>query len=50
MLQGLMMNTPLRIEGLLEHAEKWHADTEIVSRLPEGGLHYLHCLGINTAI
>ncbi|WP_426490783.1 3-(methylthio)propionyl-CoA ligase [Hymenobacter sp. 102] len=39
MLQGLMMNTPLRIAGLLEHAEKWHADTEIVSRLPEGGLH-----------
>ncbi|UYZ63435.1 3-(methylthio)propionyl-CoA ligase [Hymenobacter weizhouensis] len=39
MLQGLMMNTPLRIAGLLEHAEKWHADTEIVSRLPEGGIH-----------
>ncbi|SNC74590.1 fatty-acyl-CoA synthase [Hymenobacter gelipurpurascens] len=36
---GLMMNTPLRIAGLLEHAAKWHSDTEIVSRLPEGGLH-----------
>ncbi len=34
-----MMNTPLRIAGLLEHAAKWHSDTEIVSRLPEGGLH-----------
>jgi acyl-CoA synthetase (AMP-forming)/AMP-acid ligase II len=34
---GLMMQTPLRIAGLLEHAAKWYADTEIVSRLPEGG-------------
>ncbi|OWP63176.1 long-chain fatty acid--CoA ligase [Hymenobacter amundsenii] len=34
-----MMNEPLRIAGLLEHAEKWHADTEIVSRLPEGLIH-----------
>lgn len=33
------MNEPLRIAGLLEHAAKWHSDTEIVSRLPEGGLH-----------
>ncbi|WP_324676704.1 3-(methylthio)propionyl-CoA ligase [Hymenobacter sp. GOD-10R] len=36
---GLMMNQPLRIAGLLEHAAKWHADTEIVSRLPEGYIH-----------
>ncbi|MFD2785431.1 3-(methylthio)propionyl-CoA ligase [Hymenobacter rubripertinctus] len=36
---GLMMHEPLRIAGLLEHAEKWHADTEIVSRLPEGLIH-----------
>ncbi|MBC8081876.1 MAG: AMP-binding protein, partial [Hymenobacter sp.] len=36
---GLMMNEPLRIAGLLEHAAKWHADTEIVSRMPEGLLH-----------
>ncbi|MGI4738934.1 MAG: 3-(methylthio)propionyl-CoA ligase [Janthinobacterium lividum] len=34
---GLMMQTPLRIAGLLEHAAKWHGTTEIVSRLPEGG-------------
>jgi len=33
------MNQPLRIAGLLEHAATWHAATEIVSRLPEGGLH-----------
>ena len=36
---GLMKQAPLRIAGLIEHAAKWHADTEIVSRLPEGGLH-----------
>ncbi|OON69622.1 3-(methylthio)propionyl-CoA ligase [Hymenobacter sp. CRA2] len=36
---GLMMQTPLRIAALLEHAAKWHADTEIVSRNTEGGLH-----------
>ncbi|GAB3307195.1 3-(methylthio)propionyl-CoA ligase [Hymenobacter tenuis] len=36
---GLMMNEPLRIAGLLEHAAKWHSNTEIVSRLPEGGMH-----------
>jgi len=35
---GLMMHAPLRVAALLEHAAKWHADTEIVSRLPEGGL------------
>ncbi|UOQ52667.1 3-(methylthio)propionyl-CoA ligase [Hymenobacter cellulosivorans] len=36
---GLMMNEPLRIAGLLQHAAKWHADTEIVTRLTEGGIH-----------
>ena len=33
------MADQLRVAGLLEHAAKWHADTEIVSRLPEGGMH-----------
>ena len=33
------MADQLRVAGLLEHAAKWHSDTEIVSRLPEGGLH-----------
>ncbi|AIZ64422.1 long-chain fatty acid--CoA ligase [Hymenobacter sp. DG25B] len=36
---GLMMQEPLRIAGLIEHAAKWHADTEIVTRLVEGGFH-----------
>ena len=31
------MSQPLRIAGLLEHAAKWHATTEIVSRPAEGG-------------
>jgi len=34
---GLMMQTPLLVKGLLEHAARWHGSTEIVSRLPEGG-------------
>ena len=32
------MADQLRVAGILEHAAKWHADTEIVSRLPEGGI------------
>ena len=39
MLQGLMMQTPLLISSLLEHADRHHGDTEIVSRTVEGGLH-----------
>ena len=33
------MAEPLRVATLIEHAAKWHGDTEIVSRLPEGGMH-----------
>ena len=33
------MPTQLLIKAVIEHAAKWHADTEIVSRLPEGGLY-----------
>ncbi len=33
------MADQLRVAGIIEHAAKWHADTEIVSRLPEGGIH-----------
>jgi fatty-acyl-CoA synthase len=38
-MQGLMMNRPLMISGLLQHAGQNHSDTEIVSRLPVGGTH-----------
>jgi fatty-acyl-CoA synthase len=38
-MQGLMMNLPLMISGLLRHAGQYHGDTEIVSRLPVGGMH-----------
>ena len=38
-MRGLMMDAPLSISGLLTHAERWHADTDIVSRLAEGGTH-----------
>lgn len=33
------MADQLRVAGILEHAAKWHGDTEVVSRLPEGGIH-----------
>src|SRR5688572_16202432 len=38
-MHGLMMDQPLAISALLAHAEKWHADTAIVSRATEGGFH-----------
>ncbi len=38
-MQGLMMNQPLMISALLQHAAQNHGDTEIVSRLPVGGTH-----------
>ena len=36
---GQMMNMPLMISSLIRHADEFHGDTEIVSRLPEGGIH-----------
>jgi fatty-acyl-CoA synthase len=38
-MQGSMMNMPLQISSLIRHAERWHGDTEIVSRMIEGGIH-----------
>ena len=36
-MQGLMMDVPLLISSLIKHADRYHGDTEIVSRLVEGG-------------
>ena len=36
MLNGLMQDRPLLISSLIEHANTFHARTEIVSRTPEG--------------
>ena len=36
---GQMMNLPLMISSLIQHADSFHGDAEIVSRLPEGGTH-----------
>ena len=33
------MAQPLRVAAIIEHAARWHATTEVVSRLPEGGVH-----------
>ena len=39
MLQGLMMQMPLLISSLIEHADRHHGDAEIVSRRVEGDVH-----------
>ncbi len=38
-MHGLMMNLPLNISALIQHADRCHGDTEIVSRTVEGGIH-----------
>ena len=38
-MHGLMMSTPLLISSLIRHADRYHGETEIVSRLVEGGIH-----------
>jgi 3-(methylthio)propionyl---CoA ligase len=38
-MQGLMMNTPLLISSLIQHADRCHGDAEIVSRTVEGPIH-----------
>lgn len=39
MLHGLMMQTPLMVSMLIEHAARHHAETEIVSQRVEGDVH-----------
>jgi len=38
-MHGLMMDTPLLISSLIRHADRFHGDTEVVSRMVEGGIH-----------
>jgi acyl-CoA synthetase (AMP-forming)/AMP-acid ligase II len=38
-MRGLMMDLPLSISALIEHAAEYHGDTEIVARTIEGALH-----------
>jgi acyl-CoA synthetase (AMP-forming)/AMP-acid ligase II len=38
-MQGLMMDRPLLVSGLIEHAERFHGGTEIVSKTIEGTVH-----------
>ncbi|MFL6713657.1 MAG: 3-(methylthio)propionyl-CoA ligase [Sulfurifustis sp.] len=38
-MHGLMMKMPLMISSLIRHADRYHGDTEIVTRLTEGGIH-----------
>ena len=39
MLRGLIMEMPLLISSLIEHADNYHGDTEIVSKLTDGTEH-----------
>lgn len=38
-MQGQMMNLPLMVSSIIEHADRYHGDTEIVSRTVEGSIH-----------
>ena len=38
-MHGLMMDMPLLISGLLQHADRHHGDTEIVSKTVDGSVH-----------
>ena len=38
-MHGLMLNAPLLISSLIQHADRYHGGTEIVSRMVEGGFH-----------
>jgi len=38
-MKGLMQNQPLLLSSLLKHADRFHSDTEIVSRTIEGPIH-----------
>ncbi|MBV8646170.1 3-(methylthio)propionyl-CoA ligase [Paludibacterium sp.] len=39
MQYGQMMDQPLLISSLIKHAEQYHGDTEVVSRLSDGSIH-----------
>jgi fatty-acyl-CoA synthase len=38
-MQGLMMDMPLLVSGLIEHADRFHGGTEIVSKTVDGSVH-----------
>ncbi|MDE3011659.1 MAG: long-chain-fatty-acid--CoA ligase [Pseudomonadota bacterium] len=45
-MQGLMMDQPLLLSALLEHAARWHGNAPLVSRLPDASLgrgDWSHC-------
>ncbi len=39
MFQSLMQQRPLMISSIIEFAERWHSDVEVVSRTTEGPIH-----------
>ncbi|QEI06814.1 fatty-acid--CoA ligase [Pigmentiphaga aceris] len=49
-MRGLMMQTPLLISDLIQHAARFHGDTEIVSRRVEGDIHRTNYRDLHTRI
>jgi len=37
MMRGLMMDVPLSVSALIDHAAEYHGDTEIVTKTVEDG-------------
>ena len=38
-MQGLMMDYPLTIDRILEHAYRMHPRKQIITKLPDGSMH-----------
>lgn len=38
-MKGQMMHMPLIVSSIIKHADRYHADTEFVSRTVEGPIH-----------
>jgi fatty-acyl-CoA synthase len=44
---GLMQDFPLLVHRILDHAARWHGDTEVVSRSVEGPIHRITYAEVN---
>ena len=42
-MRGEIMERPLLVSGIIEHAERYHAGAQVVSRRVEGGVHRYTC-------
>ena len=44
---GLMQDFPLLVHRILDHAARWHGDTEVLSRSVEGPIHRITYAEVN---